>query len=200
MRIRQGAWAWVVAGVVSLAAAGCTGGENGAATPSATQTSPAPSPSLSDATSATAPTAPAPSPVMSQASADGATAAAKYFIELYMYAAATGDLEAWRAMSADDCKMCNKVIAEVEQLVVEHHAVSTASLEFPSASGTEIAPGTSYSASLRVVQGPWTEVDSAGRTVDTGPAASADMYFALLWQGSSGLVRQVDVHEANPQQ
>jgi len=136
---------------------------------------------------------------MAQPGADGAAAVSQYFIELYMYAVATGDLDEWRAMSADDCKMCNKVIAEVEQLVAEQHTVTTDSLEFPSVSGTEIAPGTSFSASLRVDQGPWTELDSSGGVVDTGPAVSADMYFALLWQGDSWLVRQVDVHEATPQ-
>jgi len=199
MRIRQGAWGVAAVAVIGLAVAGCTGPTHGAlpsASRSTAQASAAPT--ISPSPTSTAPVEPTPTPEMAQPSADGAAATARYFIELYMYALATGDLETWRAMSADDCKMCNKVIAQVEDLAAQQHTVSTQSLEFPASSGMETVPLQSYGADLTVEQGAWTEHDASGAAVSSGPPVAVQMFFALAWQGDTWLVRQVDVHEAAP--
>lgn len=47
---------------------------------------------------------------------DGAAAAASYFMELYPYVLATGDLAEWDAISADTCDFCINTRAEVERL------------------------------------------------------------------------------------
>src|SRR5690606_13769770 len=47
---------------------------------------------------------------------EGAKAAAQYFIELYPYVYATGDLDEWRAMSHEECVFCESVIVNVEDL------------------------------------------------------------------------------------
>ncbi|QHO90738.1 hypothetical protein CWT12_04495 [Actinomyces sp. 432] len=41
---------------------------------------------------------------------DGAAQAATYFLNLYPYVHATGDLDAWKKMSDDNCEFCAKVI------------------------------------------------------------------------------------------
>ncbi|MFC4555308.1 DUF6318 family protein [Georgenia faecalis] len=46
----------------------------------------------------------------------GAKAAAQYFIEMYPYVYATGDLEEWREMSHEECEFCFTVIDNVEQM------------------------------------------------------------------------------------
>ena len=46
----------------------------------------------------------------------GAVAAAEYFITLYPYVYATGDLTDFRAMSAATCKFCNTVITKVTDM------------------------------------------------------------------------------------
>ncbi|MDO4242733.1 MAG: DUF6318 family protein [Actinomyces sp.] len=47
---------------------------------------------------------------------NGAIAAATYFMSLYPYVYATGDLTDWEAMSDDACIFCNSVIADVRAL------------------------------------------------------------------------------------
>jgi len=132
---------------------------------------------------------------MAQPSVDGAVAAAHYFLELYSYSMATGDLDAWRAMSADDCKMCNNVIGQVEDLVAIGHTVFSDPLESPIANGMEVVPSELYGADLDVTQGAWKEIDGAGNVVDSGPPSAAYMQFTIGWGPDGWIVRQVDVHE-----
>ncbi|WP_237585282.1 DUF6318 family protein, partial [Actinomyces howellii] len=47
---------------------------------------------------------------MDEQSPAGAEATAIYFLSLYPYAFATGDLTTWKEMSEDDCIFCNSVI------------------------------------------------------------------------------------------
>ena len=47
---------------------------------------------------------------------EGAIATAEYFLALYPYMHATGDLSDWQAMSTPDCGFCNNVITKVTKL------------------------------------------------------------------------------------
>jgi len=47
---------------------------------------------------------------------EGAATAATYFLNLYPYVYATGDLDAWQNMSDDNCEFCNSVINNVTEL------------------------------------------------------------------------------------
>ena len=49
-------------------------------------------------------------------SSEGAIATATYFVQLYPYVYATGDLEQWKSMSRQDCLFCNSVITNVKEL------------------------------------------------------------------------------------
>ncbi|GIG22486.1 hypothetical protein Cch01nite_32100 [Cellulomonas chitinilytica] len=198
MRIRQGAWGWAALGALALTATGCTGGppddpaQSASASPSGPSTavaSPEPTPELTAVQ-------PVPSAEMAQPSAGGAVAAAKYYLELYRYAFATGDLEGFTAMSATDCTFCADVIGDIEQMVLVKHTNPPATIEFARANGIEVVPGQSYGADLEVHQGAWTEVDSTGKVTDRGGPSSVQMYFALGWTDNAWLVRQVDVHDA----
>ena len=53
---------------------------------------------------------------MDEDSSEGAIATATYFVQLYPYVYATGDLEQWRSMSRQDCLFCNSVITNVKEL------------------------------------------------------------------------------------
>ena len=53
---------------------------------------------------------------MDEESAEGAVATATYFVQLYPYVYATGDLEQWRSMTRQDCLFCNSVITNVTEL------------------------------------------------------------------------------------
>ncbi|WP_269471413.1 DUF6318 family protein [Actinomyces howellii] len=53
---------------------------------------------------------------MDEQSPAGAAATASYFLNLFPYAFATGDLTTWKEMSEDDCIFCNSVIDDVDAL------------------------------------------------------------------------------------
>ena len=53
---------------------------------------------------------------MDENSSEGAIATATYFVQLYPYVYATGDLEQWKSMSRQDCLFCNSVITNVKEL------------------------------------------------------------------------------------
>ncbi|BDA65289.1 hypothetical protein MANAM107_21230 [Actinomyces capricornis] len=53
---------------------------------------------------------------MDEDSPAGAIATAEYFVQLYPYVYATGDLTEWRAMTRKDCAFCTSVIDNVTEL------------------------------------------------------------------------------------
>ncbi|WP_136192713.1 DUF6318 family protein [Actinomyces procaprae] len=57
-----------------------------------------------------------PDPYTPEFTPTGAADAATYFLNLYPYVYATGDLDAWKNMSEDDCEFCNSVINNATEL------------------------------------------------------------------------------------
>ncbi|MCR2052745.1 DUF6318 family protein [Actinomyces bowdenii] len=53
---------------------------------------------------------------MDEDSPAGAIATAEYFVQLFPYVYATGDLTEWRAMTRKDCAFCTSVIDNVTEL------------------------------------------------------------------------------------
>jgi len=108
-----------IAGLVlaaGLALSACTGvtpepevstGPTGDPTPTASA-SPSPSPSV--------PTKPERPEAMEREDAEGAAAAAEYFIELYPYVMATGDTEEFEAMSHRACGFCDDALEQARQI------------------------------------------------------------------------------------
>lgn len=54
-------------------------------------------------------------PDVSGTSTEALERTARYFLELYPYAAKTGDLIEWERLSQKDCKFCQEFIAQVEE-------------------------------------------------------------------------------------
>lgn len=112
----SGVRAGIVTAALILAVSGCTGAPApGPSTPGSPGTVLTPSPTTSTTPSAT-PTVRAPErpAAMDRADADGAIAAATYFIALYSYAYATGDLVGWTAMSDPACVFCAGLTKDVQ--------------------------------------------------------------------------------------
>ncbi len=97
----------VTAGLVLTA---CTGspGESEASPSSADD----PTPVVSASPSPTVPPKPERPEAMNREDAEGAAAAAKYFIELYPYVMATGDVEEFKAMSHRACGFCEELTTQ----------------------------------------------------------------------------------------
>src|SRR5690625_2739076 len=81
-----------------------------------TTTAPAEESTKPEATARSLPDAPTKPPEMAGDDVDGAVAAAEYFLLLYPYVYATGDLDEWQAMSHPDCNFCASVISNVTDL------------------------------------------------------------------------------------
>src|SRR5699024_3229524 len=117
MRSRRGRLVWALAGVLALVGCAPSEGAEGPTAPVAE-----PSQSTEPVTDGDAeggvedPSEEPPEPpevdpperpvAMEEETVEGAIAAAKYFMELYPYIYATGDLEEWDALSDDGCEFC----------------------------------------------------------------------------------------------
>lgn len=180
------------AAVVAVLIAGCTSEAAPAPTdsPSVTAThAPSRTPSVSAA--ATAPQRPE---AMATPSADGAAAAATYFLQLYPYARATGDLAEWQALAADECTFCTSVEAEVTSLIEQGQTVSGGAITVSSADGTEVIANESYSAQLLFMEAP-TETWSGTTLVSTGDGGRYEALAVLRWNGQAWEVRAVDLSQ-----
>lgn len=108
-----------VGAVVALGwvVAGCTGGGD-----------PGPSPTVEEPVVASPSETPEPTPTetgpvkperpaaMERDDAEGAAAAAEYFLELYPYVMATGDTTEWEAMSHPTCQSCADFVAQARTI------------------------------------------------------------------------------------
>ncbi|MFE7505112.1 DUF6318 family protein [Promicromonospora sp. NPDC057488] len=97
-----------------LALSACTGspGEPEASASSVED----PTPVVSASPSPTVPAKPERPEAMNRKDAKGAAAAAEYFIELYPYVMATGDVEEFEAMSHRACGFCEDALEQAEKL------------------------------------------------------------------------------------
>lgn len=99
--------------------AGCTGSAPDV-TPSSGPTSASPSASPSPSL----PVRPERPQAMKRNDAEGAAAAAEYFIELYPYVMATGDTEEFEAMSHRACGFCEDALEQAERIADGGYAYS----------------------------------------------------------------------------
>lgn len=115
----RGAWGLVVGAVLGVSLiAGCATEPDPAPEPTAAPTTapPHPEPSTEEPT-AEAPVEPeAPRPLYATPNEHDAQEAAEYFVALYEYAIATGDLSAWSNRGQPTCEFCVSTANSVEEL------------------------------------------------------------------------------------
>ena len=125
----------------------------------------------------------------------GAVAAAEYFITLYPYVYATGDLTDFRAMSAATCKFCESVIANTTSMHTaggwedpwEHHTTFTsitADISTPNRYVVELHLISDQHVSHRMGEPPKTYETSQG-----------PILIQVLWKDDTGWI----VEGVNPQ-
>jgi hypothetical protein len=183
--------------VVGVALAGCT--------PQPPTTTPPPSPSVVASPSPTPTTTPTPDAAvkperptaMDEVSAAGAEAAAVYFLQLYPYVYATGDLEEWRAMSHPECVFCTSVITNVEEEQAEGRRSTGGGIGITGAISREITTATWYSVSLEGYEEPWSTFDTEGNLVEEHTAREPHTFeLAVIRDADRWLVRAVQVDDA----
>lgn len=131
---------------------------------------------------------------MDTPSADGAAAAAAYFVGVYEYSYATGDTTPLGQLSAETCVFCTSAIEDIQSSRAAAQTEEGGGSVVHYATGTEITPGEWYSATLRIEQFPSTRRSATGDVVSTGSGGEHDLYFAMSWVGG-WRVDEVDVLE-----
>lgn len=173
---------WVaVAGGLALLMSGCTGGPDPAPSSPAAVATPtvAPTPTPSAPPRPTLPEQPA---AMAEPTAEGAEAAARYFLELDRYAFMSGDAQPIRSMSAESCVYCNELIASVEQSVAGGVLTDRDPDEVVRVSVVETLPAEWFNVDLRLRQGEIRVLGNDGSVIATQPPSQeVDLRLALSW-------------------
>lgn len=192
----------VLIGVVALAALTLTG-----CTPAPTTTppsspsavsSPRPTPSVTPSPTPTPDAAIAPErpAAMDEVNAAGAEAVAVYFLELYPYVYATGDLDEWRALSHPDCIFCASVIANVEEQAATGSRSEGGQIHIETSESTEVTE-IFFSVVVLATQQAGFEYDRGGQLVEASAGSHSEVNLVIVRNGSRWSVRAVQVEEAS---
>lgn len=173
--------------------AGCSSGAP-VVEPSLPVVSQAPSPVPSP--SPTGPVKPERPADMERTDEVGAAAAAVYFLELYPYVMATGDLEEWDAISyVDLCEFCVKVVSDVAdfQSAGSSYTGGEVTVEVTKTYPVDTLLG-AYPLDVKLTQAASTVKDPSGVIVDSTEAASAPLRVELIHDGTSWLLLEISTN------
>ncbi|ROS30744.1 DUF6318 family protein [Cellulomonas sp. PhB150] len=162
-------------------------------TPTPTPT-PSPSPSVSAVVDVTVAPERPDALDADEPSKEGAVASGKYFLSLFPYVSASGDLSAWNAMSDPKCKFCASVRDGVKSANdAGEHDVGGA-LAFDDEVGREVVAGATYEVALDVAQEASQTVDSTGKAVESFPGPKFFRATLVIeWSDRGWMVRGVQV-------
>ncbi|MBM6979519.1 MAG: hypothetical protein I3J03_07360 [Actinomyces succiniciruminis] len=188
---------------LALLGAGCSNATNHTTytptwTPPATASA-SPTPTLSPEDAAARATALAmepPAPYTPEFTPEGAATAATYFLNLYPYVYATGDLDAWQNMSEDDCEFCNSVISNVTELHdaggwADSWEQEIAPLEY----WMDDADPNRYVVRTQVSYGAHASYSGDGASSTQTNAADEILLVQMRWTESDWTVEVVDIEE-----
>jgi len=164
--VRAGLGVLVGLALVGPVLMGCT---DSAAEPDDGASSPRVSAETSASPSPSAPAKPERPEAMNRDDAEGAAAAAEYFLSLYAYSRATGDTKAWDRMSHGACEFCQQSSARVRELVQKgaEFRGGTLTTEVLQTYARDEMTGI-YPLDLRVTQDPYRTVAADGSVLDSG--------------------------------
>ncbi|KAE8764420.1 DUF6318 family protein [Georgenia thermotolerans] len=123
----------------------------------------------------------------------GAEAAAQYFLQLYPYVYATGDLAEWKQMSHPECGFCNGIAQKVADIHGEGGSASGGEMTIREISSKE--QGALFRVDIVADEGPSIQTSSNG-VVTNSPGGPSLLIFALAMNDGGGwVVRAVQVEE-----
>ena len=154
------------------------------AAPSPTQT-PTPTPTPDAAT-------PPERPDMSTVDAETAEAVAVYFLELYPYVYATGDLTEWRALSHPECIFCASVITNVEEMVAKGEHWEGGSWTI-AAVDLVARTNTGFDLRLETTEEPATRMSGSGEVLETTSGGPGVARMVVVTEGDHLLVRATEI-------
>ena len=177
------------------AVAGCTPGPTTPPSPTpSVVASPLPTPTPTPTPDAAVkPERPA---AMDEVSAAGAEAAAVYFLQLYPYVYATGDLEEWRELSHPECVFCASVITNVEEQVAAGGRSEGGLIHIESVETSEVSDGY-FSVFALATQEAGREYGPGGEALEESTGSHSEVIMVILWAEYRWSVRAVQVDGAS---
>jgi len=134
---------------------------------------------------------------MDRDDAEGAIAAATYFISLYSYVYTSGELSEWDAMSDPGCVFCKSV--RDDSLAAssrgEHSEGGSISIVGPATSAIGSEPST-FQVEATITQAPYRTFGAGGSVIDDHPAQSGRMAVALRINGGTWQATAVSTEQA----
>ena len=180
----------------SIALAGCSGEPSTPpTTPPATTAAPSPTPTPTPTPTPDAATPPQ-RPDLTTVDAATAEAVAVYFLQLYPYVYANGDLTAWRELSHPECIFCASVITNVEQMLADGQHAEGGDVEL----GTPAllaSTTTDWLIAVPLTQTASTTVRDDGTLVEEFPGKTYRVEIALTLAGGRFVVLEATPVETN---
>ncbi|WP_413452379.1 DUF6318 family protein [Georgenia phoenicis] len=166
---------------------------------------PTTSPSPEDTPTTAEPTTPAPGPTpwpeptrpaeMDRDDIEGAKAAAQYFLELFPYVYATGDLSDWESMSGPDCRFCASVVEDVTALAAQDGYGLGGEVQI---SDVRAAPPDEEFAHFRVgvkaIEAPSWSYSSSGELLDSTDGGEV-LYTVAVMREEDWIIRAIALEE-----
>ena len=182
----------------SIVLAGCSGEPSTPpTTPPATTADPSPTPTPTPTPTPDAATPPQ-RPDMSTVDADTAEAVATYFVALFPYAFASGDLADWDALSHPACVYCASVRAGVDEFRAEGLRSVGGEVAVTDATATETVAGQMWMVTFTMTEQPSETVNAGGDVVETFPDTKTyDSVVLVVNETGSWQVREV-THDRRP--
>ena len=129
---------------------------------------------------------------MDEVSAAGAEAVAVYFLQLFPYVFATGDLDDYRALSHPECIYCANVISHVERVVAAQQRSEGGLVAASEVSALETDPGRWWLVTLTLVEQPSVTLDAGSSVIEEFPDVKTYRTdIAVIREGDKWLVREV---------
>ena len=176
----------------SIALAGCSEEPSTPpTTPPATTADPSPTPTPTPTPTPDAATPPQ-RPDLTTVDAATAEALATYFLQLYPYVYATGDLTAWRELSHPECIFCASVITNVEQMLADGQHWQGGETTIDSVE-TVAALTEAFNIAVALTEAPSERIDPNGKTTETSAGGSNVIHLVVTADGGDWLVREAEV-------
>ena len=131
---------------------------------------------------------------MDEHSSYGAAQTAAYFLSLYPYVYATGDLATWQDMSQDTCTFCNSVITNVTEIHSDGGWSDPWQAEIAVISyGVDPDDPERYVVTTNFVNPEYTAYSGRPLSMSSIPARDVTVLVQVYWQGDKWVVEQGEV-------
>ncbi|MFC4631783.1 DUF6318 family protein [Promicromonospora alba] len=148
-----------------------------------------PTPTASASPSPSVPTKPERPEAMEREDAEGAAAAAEYFLSLYAYTKATGDTEEWDAMSHQTCGFCEMAKVHATEIAAnqERYSGGGLSVDVTQMYLKDELTGI-YPLDVRLSQAPFEIRDRAGERIESSDGEVLDRRVEMGRRGDKWIV------------